>query len=198
MRESPSIRALLAGRSFLRRRRWVVRGVWLAPLMAVLGGAPLALADGVAHLDALEAAYTFHFLNLIRWERPAPLLHVCVVGDSGASERMRINLGGKTANGRRIQARRIPDDSPEEGARSCDVLYLPAAYAASAPALLKRYDRDATVTISDIPGFAQEGGIIGFVVIDGRLRFDINERAAARKGLKISAKLLELARRIVR
>lgn len=162
----------------------------------MLGSAPSVRADEVAALDALEAAYTLHFLNLIRWDRPAPLLSFCVLGDSEAGDRMRRTLTDKTVHGQRIDARRVGD--ADLGHTACDAIYIPATYADTAPTLLKLYEHTATVTISDIPGFAHEGGVIGFVVIDDRLRFDINETIASRKGLKISAKLLELARRIVR
>jgi len=157
----------------------------------------LAGGEGVAALDALEAAYTFHFLNLIRWERPSPFLSFCVLGDSEAGERMQTALRDKTVHGQRIQTRRIGNDDGQTA--PCDAVYIPAAArGAAVPALLKHYEGSPTLTISDVPEFAQEGGVIGFVVIEDRLRFDINERIASRKGLKISAKLLELARRIVR
>jgi hypothetical protein len=169
---------------------------WLVLCASALGRPPSVDADGVAALDALEAAYTLHFLNLIRWDRPAPLLSFCVLGDSNAGDRMRRTLSDKTVHGQRIDARRVGEADLSHV--SCDAIYIPASYADSAPTLLKLYEHTATVTISDIPGFAHDGGVIGFVVLDDRLRFDINESIASRKGLKISAKLLELARRIVR
>jgi len=151
----------------------------------------------VAALDALEAAYTFHFLNLVRWERPSPVLNFCVLGDSDAGERMQSALRDKTVHGQRIQTRRIGNDAAAD--EPCDAVYIPATLRDEpVPALLKRYEGRATLTIGDAPEFIQGGGVIGFVVVEDRLRFDINERMAARKGLKISAKLLELARRIVR
>jgi hypothetical protein len=47
-----------------------------------------------------------------------------------------------------------------------------------------------TVTDSGAGGGA---GIIDFVVRDNRVRFDINDEAAAQNGLVISSKLLNLA-----
>jgi len=174
----------------------VVLGAVVGGAMGV-PGALLAGGDGVAALDALEAAYTFHFLNLVRWERPSPVLSFCVLGDSDAGERMQSALRDKTVHGQRIQTRRVGSDGA--GDEPCDAVYISgAARGGSLPALLKRYEGSATLTISDAPEFAQGGGVIGFVVIEDRLRFDINEGIASRKGLKISAKLLELARRIVR
>jgi hypothetical protein len=55
-----------------------------------------------------------------------------------------------------------------------------------------------TLTICSIQRFVKAGGIIGFVVLGERLRFEINEGAAEKSKLKISARLLELAYRVIR
>lgn len=154
-----------------------------------------ARAENVASLSALKAAYVLHFLNLIRWDRPEPWLSFCVLGASETGDRMLGLLHDKTVHGQRIRATRVPH-GPDRA--HCDALYIPESYAAHAPAVLKQYEHGQTATISDSPSFVNAGGVIGFVVVDDRLRFDVNERAAAKKRLKISAKLLELARNIVR
>ena len=46
-------------------------------------------------------------------------------------------------------------------------------------------------------GFVDEGGGIGFVLVDDRIRFDINYAVIQREGMKLSAQLLRLARRVV-
>lgn len=178
------------------------RGHWPAGLVSLLlllllaSSPSAARAEGVASLSALKSAYTLHFLNLIRWERPERWLAFCVVGASETGDRMLSALQDKTVHGQSIRARRIAREPSE--LEQCDALYIPESYAASAPGLLRRYENSATVTISDIPQFVNSGGVIGFVIVDERLRFDINERAAVKKRLKISAKLLELAREIIR
>ena len=49
------------------------------------------------------------------------------------------------------------------------------------------------LTVSDIPEFSQQGGMITLLTVDRRLRFAINPVAVSRAGLKLSSKLLELA-----
>lgn len=153
-------------------------------------------AESVASLSALKAAYTLHFLNLIRWERQEKWLDFCVLGASEPGDRMLATLRDKTVHGQSVRTRRVTHvpSTPEP----CDAIYIPQSYASYAPALLRQYENSATVTISDSAGFVDAGGVIGFVIVDDRLRFDVNERAAAKKRLKISAKLLELARNVVR
>lgn len=51
--------------------------------------------------------------------------------------------------------------------------------------------------MGDTAGFAGMGGIINFVLDDGRVRFEINTKAAERAHLKISARLLTVAKFLV-
>lgn len=165
-------------------------------VLLLLTTAPKAARVDVAQLSALKAAYTFHFLNLIQWERLDSSFAFCVFGESEAGDRMLSMLEDKHVRGRNVRTRRVALGSLQR--QRCDAVYIPETHAAQAPALLKYYENAATVTISDIPRFAKDGGIIEFVVVDDRLRFDVNERAAAQRRLKISAKLLELARQVIR
>jgi hypothetical protein len=50
--------------------------------------------------------------------------------------------------------------------------------------------------VSDAARFTTRGGMIGFVLDDDRVRFDINLAAARRSGLQISSRLLRVARKV--
>ena len=50
------------------------------------------------------------------------------------------------------------------------------------------------LTVSDGKGFSQAGGIIELYVEGGRMRFAINVDAAERSGLRLSSRLLGLAK----
>ena len=52
----------------------------------------------------------------------------------------------------------------------------------------------STLTIGETEGFATLGGIINLTVEENKVRFEINLLAANRAGLKISSKLISLAR----
>jgi hypothetical protein len=50
------------------------------------------------------------------------------------------------------------------------------------------------LVVGDSPGFARAGGMIGLIADNGSVLFEINPRAAEESHLKISSKLLALAR----
>jgi len=59
--------------------------------------------------------------------------------------------------------------------------------------VLAAVDTSAVLTVSDAPGFATHGGMVGFATDGTRVRFEVNRNVAERSGLKLSAKLLSLA-----
>ena len=82
-------------------------------------------------------------------------------------------------------------------ARTCHILFI----ASSEKAQLKRIFEDLrgtdVLTVGDTKGFAELGGIINFVLEDDRVHFEVNRKAADQAGLKISSKLLSVAKRVI-
>jgi hypothetical protein len=74
----------------------------------------------------------------------------------------------------------------------CQVLFIPPARSGGR-ALLARVAAKPVLTVGDAPSFLNDGGIINFRIVDGRVRFEVNVDAAQRAGLRISSQLLRLA-----
>ena len=77
---------------------------------------------------------------------------------------------------------------------SCHILFISALEKERVASILKFLKSSCILTISDIEGFAQSGGIINFVIEENKVRFEINIDAANRAGIKISSKVLKLAK----
>jgi hypothetical protein len=54
-----------------------------------------------------------------------------------------------------------------------------------------------TLTVGETEHFAADGGMIGFCLDENKIRFEINLEAAERANLKISARLLVLAKTVI-
>jgi len=61
-------------------------------------------------------------------------------------------------------------------------------------ALLESVAGKPVLTVSDLDRFAAHGGVADFFVENGTMRFSINLEAAQRNGIRLSSKLLSLAR----
>jgi len=77
-----------------------------------------------------------------------------------------------------------------EQLKYCQIAYLGVS-AVTVAAQLKRFP---VLTVSSVPNFAEQVGIIGFTVKDNRLSFEVNLATANIAHVYINAKLLKLAR----
>ena len=56
----------------------------------------------------------------------------------------------------------------------------------------KKLQGKQVLTVGDTAGFARQGVCINFILVDGKLKFEINPKALARADLNMSSQLLKL------
>jgi hypothetical protein len=143
----------------------------------------------------VKVAYVFNFLKFVEWpgaERNAPSapIRICIVG----TDPIRTMLGELSI--RKIRERQIQVDHMKEleGLRDCHLVYISRSEEFVLPQVLRQFEGVPVLAVSDIPQFAHKGGMIGFATEDSRVKVEISRGAVLQAGLKVSAKLLEIAR----
>lgn len=166
-------------------------------LAALLGGAPLpaAGADGLAE-DQVKAGFILNFARYTEWPASGIAgneLVVCSPAAQPLSGKLELLLG------RQVQGRDIRVRAPTQPGEwsGCHVLFIPGSESQRLGIVLRTAGQLPLLTIGDAEGFAQAGGMIGMHPIGGRIRFDINNGAAQRAGLKFSSQLLKLANEVL-
>jgi len=74
------------------------------------------------------------------------------------------------------------------------MVFVPATEKDDAARIVSILNGSSTLTVGESEGFAVRGGIINLMAEGNKLHFEVNLLAADRAGLKISAKMLALAR----
>jgi len=164
---------------------------WL--LLASFVLAPRAHAQSE---DRVMAAFLFNFVRYVEWpkdafdQRDSPV-QLCVLGADDFADVVANTVSGKTVDQRSVHVRAIPD----LGAGSdCHMLFIGRdARPSLADAVVALRGR-SVFAIADQEGFASDGGIANFFRADNRIRFEINPTTAKNAGLKISSRLLRLAK----
>jgi len=163
-------------------------------LGAVLGsGNASAQADPPPDLNQAKANMLWNIAKFVEWpSMPSgnqPLV-VTILGEDDLAADLAGLLSSRTVNGRPVFVRfaRRPQD-----ARGSQILYLAASESGQMGTVLAAVDTSAVLTVSDAPGFAAHGGMVGFATDGARVRFEVNRGQAEKNGLKLSAKLLSLA-----
>lgn len=160
------------------------------------GALVAALAASAAAQDeyGVKAAFLFNFAKFVEWPAdafaaPDAGLVMCVAGAGDVDAAVQGTVKGKLVNGRPIEVRRVSDGD----VRSCHLLFV-ADGRARAAELVEGARSASVLTVGETPGFTQLGGVINFTTEDNKVRFEINEDAAKKARLKISSKLLSLAK----
>lgn len=160
-----------------------------------LAAAGLALSNETE----LKAAFLLNFGGYVEWPEDrfaAPLdpLVIAVIDDAGFSEQLRRLAEGRRIAGRRVEVLALSATPSPAMLRSTHILFLPE----KSPSLMMipANSRRAVLTVGDGERFLEEGGVIRLVQVNRRLRFDISLQSAEQSGLRLSAKLLELARSV--
>ncbi len=181
-----------SGRTGLLRQA----GVWACVLAA--WAAPTREQSPAAPTESqVEAAFLLNFTKFVEWPAAAfrdaaSPLTICLLGEEPLGGALDQLVEGEDVNGRKIAVQRI-QRAPEP--KMCQVLY----FSGSGNSVVAAVNAGPGVlTVSDRKSFLREGGIIAFVIEGRHVRFDVNQRAAAKAGLTISARLLSVARSVQR
>ena len=81
--------------------------------------------------------------------------------------------------------------------RKCHLLFICSSEEKSINEIINLVKDYSVLTIGDMQGFLESGGIINFIMEEKKVRFEINMTAANRAKLKIRSQLLRLAKRLV-
>jgi YfiR/HmsC-like len=185
----------MGGASVSRRRCISERIVrWTTPLLVlVLLGSP-ARAQAPADEAQIKAAFVYNFLKFVEWPHDAsarvtdPLV-VVIVGDGPTAGAVEEFLTTKRVGERAIAIKHLAWDQSLAGVHAAFV-------SEDDPRRLRRVLEAASsagvLSIGEGADFASNGGVIALLLVDRRVRFDIDVDAATAARLHVSSKLLAL------
>jgi hypothetical protein len=167
----------------------------LALLFAGSVCSPFAQISQSAPAHDVKAAFIFNFTRFVTWP---PLtagqpFRVCVIADETSTDAIDRAMQNETIFGRKAETL-VPASA--EQARSCQVLFVGQDEISRGAPVLSAVRSLPVLTVGDGPAFLERGGIIQFVEVEGRIRFDVNLAHAARAQLSINARMLRVAREV--
>lgn len=176
------------------------------PLMAWLFCAALTLAspyslraNANAEEYAVKAAFLFHFAQFIEWptdafkNASAPITY-CTLGEDPFRGALETTLSGKSIGARQL---RVQHYKQVQDAQGCQVLFIGASGQKLISEALSSLNGSPILTVGESEHFAQDGGVIGFTLEENKVRFEINLDAAEHAGLRVSSRLLALAKTVI-
>jgi hypothetical protein len=143
----------------------------------------------------VKALFLYNFINFVDWPsdssiHSSPTVNVCVIGDDPFDNAFD-DIRDKTVKDKKLK---IIFYRPHDEPKGCHLIFVPASEKRHAAHILKSVSEANVLIVGDTEESARQGAVIGFYIEQKKVRFAINIEAARRAGLKISAKLLKLAK----
>jgi YfiR/HmsC-like len=170
--------------------------LWLAAILAtqlLRGGLVLAQTGGFSEYQ-VKAAFLYNFGKFVEWptngfaSTNAPLL-IGVYGENPFGNDLATVVEGRTIDGHPVAARTVSQNE----LKSCQILFIAQSEQKNIKKILGELDGAGVLTVTENMGSPESGVMINFILQDDRIRFEINNTAAEKVGLKLSSKLLMLA-----
>ncbi len=154
-------------------------------LTLVVPASPAQAAEPNITEYQVKAAFLFNFLKFVDWPgaQEGPWV-IGVVASNSFAEILEDTVRGKTVKGLPVVVKRLANLA---AARGCHIVFVPVPVPAFTPP-------PGVLTVGDDPHFLDAGGIAGFYLEDGKVRFEIQPEGAKAASLRVSAQLLKLAR----
>jgi len=203
----------------LQRMRYKIH-ILLVLLTALFAIPIAALADEQSAQSKeyqIKAAFLYNFIKFVDWpkEKMADSNEPITIGVIGTDPFGHAfePIKDKKVKGRKVVIRRFkgfkeqePSDEKDkselkrtiESLKKCHLLFICSSEKEKLREIISLVMDDSFLTVGEAKGFLETGGIINFLMEEKKVRFEINVTAAKKSKLKISSKLLRLAKRVVK
>jgi hypothetical protein len=164
-------------------------------VVALLGGASATLSGQSAAASSVKAAFLYNFAKFAEWPAealaPGQRLALCVIGDNTVADALEQTIKGRAHEGHELTVQIVHADAT---LRSCHLVYVDGADAARSMQVLAAVKGSPVFSVGDARRFAEDGGVAQLALENDRMRFSVNVSAAERARLRLSSKLLSLAK----
>ena len=168
----------------------------LVTAVALVSATTASLAQSASNEAEVKAAFVYNFLKFVDWPshalpKPDQPFAIAIVGEGSVADAAESLLRGKRISAYPVVVLRVKAGEPLSDVHA---VFVTGADPEKARRTLATKSNASILTIGDDAQFAARGGMIGLYVEDRRVRFEVNTDAADATGLRVSSRLLALAR----
>lgn len=169
-----------------------------ACLVAPIAATQRAYADDNKEY-LVKAAFIYNFVKFVEWPDGKAIskqsgIDICVIGDSPL---MGTGSVFKSASTPKLSLSLVQENSVKAVIGHCHVAFIGESQAGRLDDILAALKGQPVLTVSDIDGFVDRGGMIGFAPSDNKVKLEVNTKSASAAGMRVDAQLLEIAKRVI-
>ena len=155
------------------------------------------LLAGVAYAQErptheIHAAMVYNFIKYVQWpdEGQGGEFVVGVIGDDNVFNTLKSWYDGKPKGGKKYVIKKLASAEESSG---CQVVYVGRSKNKDFETIKASTLGKSILTVTDGNGMGKKGSCINFKVIDGKLKFELNQGTVSGSNLKISSQLSSMA-----
>ena len=143
----------------------------------------------------VKAAFLYQFIPYVQWppqaigSRDAPFV-IAVLGSDDTIADLTEVIGGRTVEGRPVVVRRWRDSDAQGGVH---IVYVRRVDTARVAAIARAAQAAGMLLVTEAEGALNQGSMINFHIVDGKVRFDVALPVVEKAGLRVSSRLLAVA-----
>ena len=162
-------------------------------VLTIVLGVTVALASAQERpTHELHAAMLYNFIKYVQWPNesdPGDFV-VGVIGDENVFNTLKTWYDGKAKGTKKYVIKKL---SSAGEAESCQVVYVGKSKNRDFEDIKTSVTGKSVLTVTDGNGMGQKGSCINFKVIDGKLKFELNQTIVTGSNLKVSTQLSSMA-----
>jgi len=168
-----------------------------AALLAAPSGSPSAQPEPPPLFEQeVKASFVYTVAKFVDWPdeafgAPAAPMVFAILGDDLLGDALQRIVEGKSVNGHPVTVVRA---AGFEDLAGCHVLFLGRSESLRLREILGHLQGANILTVSEAERFALSGGVMGLILDQNMVRFEVNVDAASRSRLEISSKILRLGK----
>jgi hypothetical protein len=146
-------------------------------------------------IQALTVAYLYNFMKLSEWPAEVQIAEftLCVTQEDDFAKELE-SLTGKEAQNHPLKIKRLVQG---DDAEQCQLIFISSTEKPlRMQAWLNSLQNLPVLTVSDLDGFLDQGGMIALIYDGMRLQFEVNLERVEHTGIKLSSKMLQIAREV--
>jgi hypothetical protein len=140
----------------------------------------------------VHAAMLYNFIKYVQWPNEAEggEFVVGVMGEDDVFNTLKTWYDGKPKGSKKYVIKKLASAAE---AATCQVVYLGKGKSREFENIKNSISGKAVLTVTDGNGLGQKGSCINFKVVDGKLKFELNQATVNSSNLKVAGQLSSMA-----
>jgi uncharacterized protein DUF4154 len=178
--------------------RFIKNGKWLCGLLLVVNTSITfnLFANNFSETE-IKAGYVYNFLHFIEWpSQIQSALNICLYNSDKEYTSSFKSMPAITKAGKPLKIIHLKINENPSEIDDCHILFFTKNQPKNVSTLLKKATNNHILTIGEIDGFLEQGGMINFFINNEKVAFEISKSAFLKADLKVSSQVLRIAERI--